>query len=108
MSSLRPLQKMISIIQSQYRPILPSSKSCTTYASFGRTLRALPRAFPMGRTNYVTTEGSAPCTTSIIENGNRSLLSNLEDANPILHRSNVFASDRAFRTQVLKRIAQNN
>ena len=39
---LRPLQKMISIIQSRYRHILPSSKSCS---------------------NYVT--------TSIIENGNR-------------------------------------
>jgi hypothetical protein len=59
----RPLQKMISIIQSRYRHILPSSKSCTP--------RALSRASPKGRTNYVTTEGSAPCTTSIIENGNR-------------------------------------
>jgi hypothetical protein len=38
----RPLQKMISIIQSRYRHILPSSKSCS---------------------NYVT--------TSIIENGNK-------------------------------------
>ena len=48
MYSLRPLQKMIPIIQSQYRHILPSSKSC-----------------------------SNPITTSIIENGNRSLLSTL-------------------------------
>ena len=43
----------------RYRHIFPAPKSST------------PRASPKGRTNYVTTEGSAPCTTSIIENENR-------------------------------------
>ena len=68
----------------RYRHIFPAPKSCTP--------RALPRASPKGRTNDVTTEGSAPCTTSIIENENRSLLSNLKDGNPILHRPKVSLS----------------
>jgi hypothetical protein len=44
---------------------------------------------PKGRANYVTIEGSAPCTTSIIENENRPLLSNLKDEYPILHRPKI-------------------
>jgi len=44
--------------------------SCTRCTSFGR--------------NYLT--------TSIIENENRSLLSNLKDGNPILHRPKVSLS----------------